>query len=61
MPFGTLRKLRVTGKKAENVAMMKAPIDILYNSMERQQPRQSPLRNVHQQLTSSLSEVETDS
>ena len=29
--------------------------------MERQQPRQPPLRNVRQQVTSSLSEVETDS
>ena len=28
--------------------------------MERQQPRQPPLRNVRQQVTSSLSEVETD-
>ena len=33
---------------------------LLYNSMGRQQPRQPPLRNVHQQATSSLSEVETD-
>lgn len=29
--------------------------------MERQQPQQAPLWNVQQQLTSSLSEVETDS
>ena len=29
--------------------------------MKRQQPRQFPLRNVQQQVTSSLSEVETDS
>ena len=34
---------------------------LLYNSMERQQPRQPPLRNVRQQVTSSFSEVETDS
>ena len=50
------------GKKAEKVAMIKAHIgSLLYNSMERQQPRQPPLRNVQQQVTSSLSEVETDS
>ena len=42
--------------------MIKAHIGSLrYNSMERQQPRQPPLRNVRQQVTSSLSEVETDS
>ena len=29
--------------------------------MERQQPRKSPLRNMQQQVTSSLSEIETDS
>ena len=50
------------GKKAEKVAMIKAHVGSLrYNSMERQQPRQPPLRNVRQQVTSSLSEVETDS
>ena len=39
--------------------MIKAHIgSLLYNSMGRQQ---LPLRNVHQQATSSLSEVETDS
>ena len=48
--------------KAEKVAMIKAHIGSLpYNSMERQQPRQPPLRNVRQQATSSLSEVETES
>ena len=42
--------------------MIKAHIgSLLYNSMERQQPRQPPLRTVSQQVTSSLSEVETDS
>ena len=42
--------------------MIKAHIgSLLYNSMERQQPRQPPLRNVRQQVTSSFSEVETDS
>ena len=42
--------------------MIKAHVGSLrYNSMERQQPRQPPLRNVRQQVTSSLSEVETDS
>ena len=34
---------------------------LLYNSMEHQQPRQPLLRNEGQQVTSSLSEVETDS
>ena len=33
---------------------------LLYNSVERQQPWQPPLRNVQQQVTSSLSEVESD-
>ena len=42
--------------------MIKAHIgSLLYNSMGRQQPLQPPLRNVHQEATSSLSEVETDS
>ena len=42
--------------------MIKAHIgSLLYNSMERQQPRQPPQKNVSQQVTSSLSEVETDS
>ena len=42
--------------------MIKAHIgSLLYNSMEHQQPRQPPLRNERQQVTSSLSEVETDS
>ena len=33
----------------------------MYDSMECQQPRQPLLRNMQQQVTSSLSEVETDS
>ena len=42
--------------------MIKAYIgSLLYGSMERQQPRKPPLRNVQQQVTSSLSEIETDS
>jgi len=50
------------GKKAEKVAMIKAHTgSLLYDSMECQQPRQAQLRNVQQQVTSSLSEVETDS
>ena len=54
-------KITFKGKKAEKIAMIKAHIgSLLYNS-GRQQPRQPPLRNVHQQATSSLSEVETDS
>ena len=55
-------KITFKGKKAEKVAMIKAYIgSLLYNSMERQQPWQPPLRNVRQQMTSSLSEVEADS
>ena len=51
-------KITFKGKKAERVAMIKAHIgSLLYNSMERQ----LPLRDVRQQETSSLSEVETDS
>ena len=43
-------KITFKGKKAEKVAMIKAPIgSLLYNSMERQQPWQPPLRNVRQQ------------
>ena len=34
---------------------------LLYSSMERQQPRQPPLRNVQQQVTILLSEVGNDS
>ena len=42
--------------------MIKAHIgSLLYDSMERQQPRQPLLKNMQQQVTSSLSEVETDS
>ena len=55
-------KITFKGKRAEKVAMIKAHIGSLpYNSMERQQLRQPPRRNVRQQATSSLSEVETDS
>ena len=56
-------KITFKGKKAEKVAMTKAHIgSLLYNSMERQQPPQPPLRNMRQQVTSiSLSKVETDS
>ena len=55
-------KITFKGKKAAKVAMIKAHIgSLLYNSMERQQPQQPPLRNVRQPVTSSLSEVETDS
>ena len=55
-------KITFKGKKAEKVAMIKAHIgSLLYDSMECQQPRQPPLRNMQQEVTSSLSEVETDS
>jgi len=55
-------KITFKGKKAEKVAMIKAHIgSLLYDSMECQQPRQPSLRNVQQQVTSSLSEIETDS
>ena len=47
---------------AEKVAMIKAHIgSLLYNSLGCHQPLQTPLRNVHQQATSSLFEVENDS
>ena len=55
-------KITFKGKKAAKVAMIKAHIgSLLYDSMERQQPQQLPLRNMRQPVTSSLSEVETDS
>ena len=42
--------------------MIKSHIgSLLYDSMECQQPRQPPQGNLQQQVTSSLSEVETDS
>ena len=42
--------------------MIKAHIgSLLYDSMECQQPRQPLQRNMQQKVTSSLSEVETDS
>ena len=54
-------KFTFKGKKAEKVAMIKAQIGcLLYNSMEHQQPWQSPFRNVQQQVISSFSEVETE-
>ena len=56
------QKITFKGKKAEKVATIKAHIgSLLYNSMERQPPQQPPFRNVQQEVTSSLSEVETDS
>ena len=55
-------KITFKGKKAERVAMIKAHIgSLLYDSMECQQPRQPLLRNMQQELTSSLSGIETDS
>ena len=55
-------KIIFKGKKAEKVAMIKAHIgSLLYDSMECQQPRQPLLRNMQQEVTSSLSGVETDS
>ena len=58
--YFSCHKITLKGKIAEKVVMIKAHIgSLLYNSMERQQP-QPPLRNVQQQVTLSLSEVETD-
>ena len=55
-------KTTFKGKKAEKVATIKAHISsLLYDLMECQQARQLSLRNVQQQMTSSLSGVETDS
>ena len=52
-------KIILKGKKA---ATIKAHIgSLLYDSMECQQPRQPLLRNMQQEVTSSLSGVETDS
>ena len=54
-------KITFKWNKTEEIAMIKVHIgSLLYDSMERQQPRQPPLRNVRQQVTSSLSEVETN-
>ena len=54
-------KITFKGKKAEKVAVIKAHIgSLLYDSVECQQPWQPPVRNVQQQVTSSLFEVETD-
>ena len=56
------RKITFKGKKAEKVATIKAHIgSLVYDSMECQQPRQPLLRNMQQEVTSSLSGVETDS
>ena len=52
-------KITFKGKKAEMVTMIKAHIGMLL--YECQQPRQPPLRNVLEQVTSSLSGVKTDS
>ena len=52
-------KITCKGKNAPNVAIIKAHIGKLF-VMERHQPRKPPLRNMQQQVTSSLSEVETD-
>ena len=55
-------KITFKGKKDEKVATIKAHIgSLLYDSMECQQPRQPLQRNMQQKVTSSLSEVETDS
>ena len=55
-------KITFKGKKAARVAMIKAHIgSLLYDSMECQQPRQPLLRNMQQEVTSSLSGIETDS
>ena len=54
-------KITFKGKKAARVAMIKAHIgSLLYDSMECQQLQQPLLRNMQQQVTSSLSGVETD-
>jgi len=60
--YFSYHKITFKGKKARKVAMIKVHIgSLLYDPMECQQPQQTPLRNVQQQVTSSLSEVETDS
>ena len=54
-------KMTFKREKAEKVAMIKAHIgSLLYDSMECQQLQQPLLRNMQQQVTSSLSGVETD-
>ena len=54
-------KITFKREKAEKVAMIKAHIgSLLYDSMECQQLQQPLLRNMQQQVTSSLSGVETD-
>ena len=54
-------KITCKRKKAEKVALSKARIgSLLFNSMERHQPPQPPLRN-REQRTSSTSELETNS
>ena len=50
------QRITFQGKKAEKVAMVKTHIgSFLYNSMEREKPRQSPSRNVEQIVTLSQS------
>ena len=44
--YFTHHKFTFKGKKAEKVSMIKAHIGMLYDSIECQQPRQRPLRNV---------------
>ena len=54
-------KITFKREKAEKVAMIKVHIgSLLYDSMECQQLQQPLLRNMQQQVTSSLSGVETD-
>ena len=54
-------KITFKREKAEKVAMIKAHIgSLLYDSMECQQLQSPLLRNMQQQVTSSLSGVETD-
>ena len=58
------QKITCNGKKAENVAIIKAHISsLLHNSSlwSVNNLGSPPLRNVQQQVTSSLSEIETDS
>ena len=56
-------KITFNGKKAEKVAMIKAHIDwqLAVRFIGVSTTSQPPLRNLQQQVTSSLSEVKTDS
>ena len=59
--YASQHKITCKRKKAEKVALSKAHVgSLLFNSMERHQPPQPPLRNREQQ-TSSTSELETNS